>query len=82
MVTVHESVGVARLLKFIAGATVTPGLVPPVLLDNMTLVDGSSIMTLDIPAAIDSCRQLVDTDEDIILDVIMAQQGTPDVRFA
>jgi len=40
----------------------------------MTLCDGTVISTANIPEAIETCRKYVD-DKDIILDLIMVQEG-------
>lgn len=41
----------------------------------MSLCDGSVISSADVPVAIDECRKIVERDEDIILDLIMVQEG-------
>ena len=52
-----------------------PGLTPPTLENGTVLVDGSTIMSLDITAAVESCREIVENDEDIVLDIIMIQES-------
>ena len=38
---------------------------------NMTLVDGGIIWNLNIDSAVEKCRQIVDDDSQIVIDVII-----------
>lgn len=63
------------MLKYLEASAIDPGFFPPVNMGNASLVDGSVIASVDIPGAVEKCREIVETDEDIILDVIMVQEG-------
>jgi hypothetical protein len=63
------------MLTYLKASISTPGFFPPVIEGNSSLVDGSTIASADIPEVIDRCRAIVDDDKDIILDVIMVQEG-------
>ena len=64
-----------KILNYLLASISTPGIFPPVNEGNASYVEGSVIASLDIPALIDKCREIVDRDEDIVLDVIMVQEG-------
>lgn len=72
--TVEETVGVERMHKYLQASAATPGFFPPVPDGNSTFADGSVLMSVDIVGAIDRCRESVENDEDIILDVIMVEE--------
>ena len=74
LVTIEETISPEIVLKYIEGAIASPGFFPPLFKDNTTYVDGSIIISIDIPGAIEKCREIVDNDNDIILDVIMIQE--------
>lgn len=63
------------MLNYLKASISPPGFFPPVIDGNSTLADGSTITSADIPEAIERCRELVDNDNDIILDLIMVQEG-------
>lgn len=63
------------MLNYIKASISAPGFFPPVVQGNSSLADGSTIASADIPEAIDRCRAIVNNDKDIILDVIMIQEG-------
>ena len=48
-----------------------PAFFPPVNIDGMTLVDGGVFTNLDLGEAIVRCREEVEKDEDIIVDIIL-----------
>lgn len=75
-VIADESVTPQKMLKYIEAAIAPPGFFPPVVENNSTYADGSVIASVDIPGVIEKCREIVDNDNDIILDVIMIQEGT------
>ena len=72
--TATESIPIERMLTFIKAAASSPGFFPPVTDGLMLLVDGSTIVSLDAVSAIDRCRELVDDDESIVLDLIMVNR--------
>lgn len=74
-VTAEENVNPKKMLKYLEAAIAVPGLFPPVIEGNSTYVDGSMLISVDVQGAIEKCREMVNKDEDIILDVIMVQEG-------
>lgn len=64
------------MLKYIRASSATPGYFPPVVDGSMTLADGGVVMSVDFPTAIEHCREMVSSDEDIYIDIIMVQRGT------
>lgn len=48
-----------------------PGFLPHQQVNGQTYFDGGVLRNTDIGGAIEACRQIVDNDEDIIVDVIM-----------
>lgn len=57
--------------KAIQASGSLPAVFPPVNLDGMTLVDGGVFTNLDLGDAINRCKEMVDNDEDIIVDMIL-----------
>ena len=55
-----------------------PGVFPPVNFAGRLLADGGTIWSVDPFSAVEQCRELVDNDEDIILDVMICM-GDPTV---
>ena len=68
--------GDQAMLNYLKASATDPGFFPPVNEGNMTLVDASSMLSVDLSATIERCREIVDRDQDIVLDVIMVQEGT------
>lgn len=62
------------MLNYLKASISAPGLFSPVTEDNSSLADGTTTASADIPEAINRCREIVDNDSDIILDVIMVQE--------
>lgn len=62
---------------------------PPEFIDDMMLVDGSLFSTVSVGDPIERCRQEVDSDKDIIVDVLLCYEeqydfgdwNTDDVRW-
>jgi len=52
---------------------------PPQFIDDMTLVDGSLFSTVSVGDPIERCREEVDNDEDIIIDVILCYETLYDI---
>jgi predicted acylesterase/phospholipase RssA len=69
-----ETSNIKNFPMYLKASAVTPGFFPPVIFNNTTLCDGTIISTANIPEAIKTCRMIAD-DEDIILDLIMIQEG-------
>lgn len=70
-----DTSAVDNFLDYLKASIVSPGFFPPVVTNNMTLADGTVISTANMPEAIETCREIVDNDEGIILDLIMVQEG-------
>lgn len=63
------------MVKYLKASLAAPGFFPPVIEGNASLADGATISSADLPEAIDRCRKIVDDDSDIIVDIIMVQEG-------
>jgi predicted acylesterase/phospholipase RssA len=61
------------------GSTAVPFVFPPVLWKDRILMDGGVAWNLDITSAIHKCRELVDSDDKIILDVIDVDRSYADI---
>eukprot|EP00343_Euplotes_focardii_P007826 CAMPEP_0205821414 /NCGR_PEP_ID=MMETSP0206-20130828/7479_1 /ASSEMBLY_ACC=CAM_ASM_000279 /TAXON_ID=36767 /ORGANISM="Euplotes focardii, Strain TN1" /LENGTH=329 /DNA_ID=CAMNT_0053116881 /DNA_START=93 /DNA_END=1082 /DNA_ORIENTATION=- len=55
-----------------------PAAFPHVHHDDMELIDGGTVWNIDIDSPIRRCREIVDNDEDIILDIILVSAATVD----
>lgn len=58
----------------VISSTAVPFAFPPVHLDGLTLVDGSLFSTVSIGDPIERCREEVDDDKDIIVDVFLCYE--------
>ena len=56
-----------------ASASIPVAFQPTSSIGNLQLVDGGTFSDLNLQDAITKCREVVDNDEDIIVDVIMCQ---------
>lgn len=61
-------------VRFLASASV-PFVFPNQHIDGRILMDGGTIWNVNLEAAIQRCREIVDRDEDIILDVAICSDG-------
>uniref|UniRef100_A0A7S3IDM7 PNPLA domain-containing protein n=1 Tax=Strombidium inclinatum TaxID=197538 RepID=A0A7S3IDM7_9SPIT len=68
----NESVGIDRLPYAIKASASIPGAFPPQEFDGRYYMDGGTMWNTNIVTAIDRCREVVDRDEDIVLDVIIS----------
>jgi len=48
-----------------------PAIFPYINFRNSSYIDGGSVLNLDVGGAVDFCREIVDDDSDIIVDVIL-----------
>ena len=62
-------------VNHVISSTEMPFAFPPLLDKNMTLLDGGVVWKMDIPGAIKRCLEIVDSEKDIIMDVIMTAQS-------
>lgn len=62
--------------KAVRASASMPGIFPAVEFQNMTLVDGGVDNYLDVGGAIDRCKEIADSDEEITIDVIMCHGNT------
>ncbi len=74
MVNAMENVEVPRMLKYLRAAASPAGLLPPVLDGGKALIDGSTMISVDLVSTVERCREVVDRDEDIVLDIILTHQ--------
>eukprot|EP01017_Pseudomicrothorax_dubius_P022256 TRINITY_DN2400_c0_g1_i1.p1 TRINITY_DN2400_c0_g1~~TRINITY_DN2400_c0_g1_i1.p1 ORF type:complete len:350 (-),score=104.87 TRINITY_DN2400_c0_g1_i1:95-1144(-) len=58
-------------LTSIVGSASIPMVFPHLQYEGKVLIDGGSIMNLDIGGAVGRCREIVDDDSDIIVDVVL-----------
>ena len=58
-------------MRAIQSSASIPGVFPPVNIGSMTLVDGGTFTGLDLGEAILRCREMVDSEEDIIVDAVI-----------
>eukprot|EP00826_Nyctotherus_ovalis_P009727 TRINITY_DN12571_c0_g1_i8.p1 TRINITY_DN12571_c0_g1~~TRINITY_DN12571_c0_g1_i8.p1 ORF type:complete len:280 (-),score=56.85 TRINITY_DN12571_c0_g1_i8:320-1159(-) len=70
-----ETSSLKNFATYLKASAATPGFFPPVVVNNTTLCEGTVVCTANIPDAIETCRLMVDRDEDIILDLVMVQEG-------
>jgi predicted acylesterase/phospholipase RssA len=59
-----------RTLAIMSSAAI-PAFFPPVEIDNMRLVDGGVFQAIEINDPIERCRDEVENDSDIIIDMIL-----------
>jgi predicted acylesterase/phospholipase RssA len=57
----------------VASSASIPALFSPTKLFGMNLVDGGAWANLDLSSAINRCKEVVDDESDIIVDVILCQ---------
>jgi predicted acylesterase/phospholipase RssA len=66
---------IPEAIEFILTSCAMPAVFNPMLLDGQTLIDGGTVVNLDVVSVVNQCREIVDNDEDIILDVILNFNG-------
>ena len=71
-----ETVDLKKMITYLQASATEPGFFPPVNEGNASFVDGAVMASVDIPGAVEKCREIVENDEDIVLDVIMVQEGS------
>jgi len=72
--TFDENVKLENLPTYLLAAISKPGFFPPIAHKESLYVDASVVASLDITGAIEKCREIVEHDEDIVLDIIMVQK--------
>lgn len=55
----------------IVGSSALPFAFPPMHLNNNTYIDGGSVWNLNVDGAVRRCREVVDNEEDIIVDILV-----------
>jgi hypothetical protein len=58
------------IISAIASSSI-PGIFPPIYKDGKNLADGGGLWNLDIPGAVRRCREVVDDEADIIIDIVI-----------
>lgn len=66
-----ESLSHDDLITAVRASSAMPILFPYVEFQGQTYIDGGSVLNLDVGGAIERCREIVDNDADIIVDVIL-----------
>jgi predicted acylesterase/phospholipase RssA len=64
-------------LRYLASASV-PFVFPHQLIQGRTMMDGGTVWNTNLASAVERCREMVDKDEDIIMDVIICSDGKLD----
>ena len=67
----REDVDFDVLPKAVRASTSMPFAFPHTYLDGHAFVDGGSVWNIDLSGAIKRCKEIVDNDKDIIVDVVM-----------
>ena len=62
-------------VNHVLASTAMPFAFPPLIDGNRTLLDGGVVWKMDIPGAIRRCKEIVQDEKDIIIDVIMTAQS-------
>lgn len=81
MVGFDETNTIADLTTGLCASTAVPFVFPPVNYKNHVLMDGGVAWNLDIASAIHKCRDLVDSDDKIFLDVIDVDKALSEVHI-
>ena len=71
VVIFDETMPQEMISEAICSSASIPGAFAPTIIDSMTLVDGGLFTNLDLDEAVTKCREEVDNDEDIIVDIIL-----------
>ena len=66
-----ESLSHDDLITAVRASSAMPILFPYVEFQGETYIDGGSVLNLDVGGAIERCREITDSDSDIIVDVIL-----------
>jgi len=64
------------IFKAARSSASVPLLFPPVEYQGMSLVDGGILINLDIAGAVQKCLEIVDSQQDIVLDIVMTNPIT------
>eukprot|EP00826_Nyctotherus_ovalis_P031101 TRINITY_DN2482_c0_g1_i3.p1 TRINITY_DN2482_c0_g1~~TRINITY_DN2482_c0_g1_i3.p1 ORF type:complete len:336 (-),score=76.83 TRINITY_DN2482_c0_g1_i3:152-1159(-) len=78
MVIINETVGVEALPKFVMASAAIPAIFPYSIDGDKVLIDGGAIDNVNIRGGIAQCRQIVDDDSSIIVDVVMTNPVSRD----
>jgi len=71
VIVFDEHTPLDKLAEAMVASASLPAAFSPTYLDNMVLIDGGTFTSLDLADAIVKCREEVDHDSDIIVDIIM-----------
>lgn len=67
----HEDLSRADLITAVKCSSAIPAIFPYVEFQGETYIDGGSVLNLDVDGAVERCREMTDSDADIIVDVIL-----------
>lgn len=70
VVSFDETDAPEDFLKGVCGSAAVPFVFPPVPYKDKLLMDGGVVWNMDVASAVTKCRQLVDSDSKIVLDII------------
>jgi len=63
------------MTNYVRASGAMPGFFAPYVEGNSTFADGATLLTVDLATTIERCYEKVGNYSDIILDVIMVQEG-------
>lgn len=72
-----EISAVARWASYVRASAAIPGLFQSVEVDGLVLSDGGARIGVDVFSAINKCRELADSDADIVVDIITCDERAP-----
>jgi predicted patatin/cPLA2 family phospholipase len=70
--TFNETVGIENLSTIIHASTAIPFLFEPTEINGRYYMDGGTVWNLDLKDAVDSCLEVVDDEEHVVLDIVIA----------
>jgi predicted acylesterase/phospholipase RssA len=76
VVIFDETTPTEQISEAICSSASIPAFFEPTIINGQTLVDGGVFTNLDLGEAIVRCRETVDRDQDIIVDIILCL-GSP-----
>ena len=79
MVTFDEKDPIEDFLTGVRGSTAVPLVFPPVPYKDKLLMDGGVVWNMDVASAVARCREIVDSDSKIVLDIIDLENDIVDL---
>jgi hypothetical protein len=72
--TADESYPFEEMPQWVYASTAIPGAMPYHNFHDMTLIDGGALVNLDVITAVERCREIADSDDEISVDIIFIQK--------